>query len=229
MGQRWGVRRYQNKDGSYTNAGRHRYGLGDGESYDGVNKSSGGSGSGSSSSSNSSNSTPQKKKGLTKKQKIALGVAAGVAGAAALGTAAYVHNARNRGVENAKKAMWDEAPDYYWKYRSPTRDDWVKVQDMSTDELIKYHNAQNKENKEMLNRVDRYARNSTFDRKKAGKMQMQMDRNARRMARKYGKDSMDAIQARNDWGDYNWANAVKNRKWSKVKKDLLSYRPAEWT
>lgn len=26
-GQRWGVRRYQNPDGSYTNAGRKRYGL----------------------------------------------------------------------------------------------------------------------------------------------------------------------------------------------------------
>lgn len=28
LGQKWGVRRYQNFDGSYTNAGRKRYGIG---------------------------------------------------------------------------------------------------------------------------------------------------------------------------------------------------------
>lgn len=28
LGQKWGVRRFQNIDGSYTDAGRHRYGLG---------------------------------------------------------------------------------------------------------------------------------------------------------------------------------------------------------
>lgn len=28
-GQKWGVRRYQNEDGSYTDAGRARYGIGD--------------------------------------------------------------------------------------------------------------------------------------------------------------------------------------------------------
>lgn len=32
-GQRWGVRRYQNADGSYTAAGKKRYGVGDGKSY----------------------------------------------------------------------------------------------------------------------------------------------------------------------------------------------------
>lgn len=26
--QKWGVRRYKNRDGSYTEAGRHRYGVG---------------------------------------------------------------------------------------------------------------------------------------------------------------------------------------------------------
>lgn len=26
--QKWGVRRFQNRDGSYTEAGRHRYGVG---------------------------------------------------------------------------------------------------------------------------------------------------------------------------------------------------------
>lgn len=29
LGQKWGVRNYQNKDGSYTEAGRERYGIGD--------------------------------------------------------------------------------------------------------------------------------------------------------------------------------------------------------
>lgn len=28
MGMKWGVRRYQNEDGSYTEAGRKRYGIG---------------------------------------------------------------------------------------------------------------------------------------------------------------------------------------------------------
>lgn len=35
-GMKWGVRRFQNKDGSYTSFGKKRYGVGDGESYGGV-------------------------------------------------------------------------------------------------------------------------------------------------------------------------------------------------
>ena len=35
-GMKWGVRRYQNADGSYTSAGKKRYGVGDGETYGGV-------------------------------------------------------------------------------------------------------------------------------------------------------------------------------------------------
>lgn len=35
-GQKWGVRKYQNEDGSYTQAGKERYGIGDGETYSGV-------------------------------------------------------------------------------------------------------------------------------------------------------------------------------------------------
>ena len=33
-GQKWGVRRFQNADGSYTQAGRERYGIGDGSEQD---------------------------------------------------------------------------------------------------------------------------------------------------------------------------------------------------
>lgn len=39
LGQRWGVRRFQNADGSYTAAGRSRYGISDGRSYEISNKS----------------------------------------------------------------------------------------------------------------------------------------------------------------------------------------------
>ena len=34
LGQRWGIRRFQNKDGSYTSAGRKRYDVGNGERKD---------------------------------------------------------------------------------------------------------------------------------------------------------------------------------------------------
>lgn len=36
LGMKWGVRRFQNADGSYNSAGKKRYGIGDGESYEGV-------------------------------------------------------------------------------------------------------------------------------------------------------------------------------------------------
>ncbi|MCD8202293.1 MAG: hypothetical protein LUD48_01465, partial [Prevotella sp.] len=37
LGQKWGVRRYQNKDGSYTAAGRARYGIaGESNTYPGA-------------------------------------------------------------------------------------------------------------------------------------------------------------------------------------------------
>lgn len=43
LGMKWGVRRYQNSDGSYTSAGKSRYGIGDGKSYGGVKEKKGGS------------------------------------------------------------------------------------------------------------------------------------------------------------------------------------------
>lgn len=41
-GMKWGVRRFQNADGSYTSAGKGRYGVGDGETYKGVKSVKGG-------------------------------------------------------------------------------------------------------------------------------------------------------------------------------------------
>lgn len=38
LGMKWGIRRYQNSDGTYTSAGKSRYGIGDGKSYNGVKK-----------------------------------------------------------------------------------------------------------------------------------------------------------------------------------------------
>lgn len=64
-GQKWGVRRFQNKDGSTTAAGRKRY------STDNANRSS----------SNSGNNSGSKKSGMSKGKKIAIGV--GAVGAAA--------------------------------------------------------------------------------------------------------------------------------------------------
>lgn len=40
-GMKWGVRRFQNADGSYTSAGKGRYGIGDGQSYTGVKSTRG--------------------------------------------------------------------------------------------------------------------------------------------------------------------------------------------
>lgn len=74
-GMRWGVRRYQNPDGTYTAAGRSRYGYGNGRSR-------------SSTESSESNGKTKKKKGLTTGQKVAIGVGA-AAGAAALGYGIY--------------------------------------------------------------------------------------------------------------------------------------------
>ena len=77
-GQKWGVRRYQNKDGSYTSAGKSRYAK-----YDK------GSGSGSKKSSSKSSS----KKGRVGK---ALGAAALGLGAAAAGAYAYSRYKRSK-------------------------------------------------------------------------------------------------------------------------------------
>lgn len=72
-GQKWGNRRYQYEDGSLTPEGRQRYGVGNERRY----------------SSNVTNvkSANQKKKGLTTKQKVAIGITA----AAAIAGGVYIY------------------------------------------------------------------------------------------------------------------------------------------
>ena len=41
LGQKWGIRRYQNDDGSLTPAGRERYGVGEGKSVDDISTAKG--------------------------------------------------------------------------------------------------------------------------------------------------------------------------------------------
>lgn len=68
-GQKWGRRRFQNVDGSYTSSGKTRYGIGDGKTNNGDNK---------------------KKMSTAKKVAIGVGVAATVAGSI------YVANRANK-------------------------------------------------------------------------------------------------------------------------------------
>lgn len=66
-GQRWGIRRYQNPDGTWTDAGKKRYGDSDGDSGGAINKVSGGA-----------------------KKKVAIGVATGAAIVAGTVLTAYL-------------------------------------------------------------------------------------------------------------------------------------------
>ena len=77
-GMHWGVRRFRNKDGSLTSAGKKRYSEGEGE-----------------------------KKQLSKKQKIAIGVAVGV-GVAAAGTALAVYGSKKSKQIKADNAKFEE-------------------------------------------------------------------------------------------------------------------------
>lgn len=82
-GMKWGVRRYQNADGSYTSAGKNRYGVGDGETHGGVKnalRSAGRKITG-------ADLTPEQK--ATRNAKIKK-VALAVAGTAAAAAGAYV-------------------------------------------------------------------------------------------------------------------------------------------
>ena len=90
-GQKWGVRRWQNADGTYNSAGKKRYfGEGSGENYKSV------------SSGKQNNSSAEKEhKGLTDKQKKALKIGAAVAGTALVAYGAYKLN------DKATKALVD--------------------------------------------------------------------------------------------------------------------------
>lgn len=93
-GMKWGVRRYQNSNGSYTSAGKRRYGVGDGKSYSSVGRRGGGSAS------------PDQKAARRAKLKKA---AIAVGGAAALAGAGYLAYKHNKGFRNAVQGARDIA------------------------------------------------------------------------------------------------------------------------
>lgn len=100
-GQKWGVRHYQNTDGSYKPGAEGRY------------DPDGGSRKSSSRSSSTSSSSGSSRKGLSDKQKTALKVGAGVAGAAALAvggkkTLKVAKNALRESNNKAIKKMTDQ-------------------------------------------------------------------------------------------------------------------------
>lgn len=86
-GMKWGVRRYQNSDGTLTAAGKKRY-DGDWDSKSHRPKSTTSKTSGSKGSSKAGNNDESEKKGLTDKQKKALKI-----GAVAVGTAVAAYGA----------------------------------------------------------------------------------------------------------------------------------------
>ena len=100
-GMKWGVRRYQNANGSYTSAGRKRYGVGNGQPYKAV-KGGG-----------ARNTAEAKaaRRAKLKKAAIAVGGAAALAGA---GYLAYKYGkntragqyVRNAGIANAARARY---------------------------------------------------------------------------------------------------------------------------
>lgn len=89
MGMKWGVRRYQNPDGTLTSTGRKRYNMGEK-----TNPQSG-----------TSEPKGSKKKGLTKNQKTALKVGAAVA---VTGLAIYGGYKVSKAIK-ADKAKWEYA------------------------------------------------------------------------------------------------------------------------
>ena len=82
-GMHWGVRRYQNLDGSYTSAGRKRYGFNDSKPYSSV----------------------KKRKGLSKRTKKALKVGLAVAGTAAVAYGVYRFSKSEKGKEIITKIL----------------------------------------------------------------------------------------------------------------------------
>lgn len=86
LGMHWGIRRFQNEDGSLTEAGAKRYGSSTHTSSNGSTHS--GSGGKIGDSSEESEARSARRKEIAKKVAIGIGVAAAVAGAAYLGTRA---------------------------------------------------------------------------------------------------------------------------------------------
>ena len=83
LGMKWGIRRFQNKDGSLTSAGRKRYDTDNGQRSGGsTSKSSNGRGSGSSGNQPRRKMTAEEKKAIAKKVAIGVGVTAALVGGA---------------------------------------------------------------------------------------------------------------------------------------------------
>jgi len=95
-GMKWGVRRFQNSNGSYTSAGKRRYGVGDGKSYSSVGSRGNGR----------TAATPEQKAARRAKLKKA---ALAVGGAAALAGAGYLAYKHNKGFRNAVQGARDIA------------------------------------------------------------------------------------------------------------------------
>ena len=115
LGQKWGVRRFQNPDGSLTSAGRKRYG--DGNSRD-------------------ASSDSGKKKGLTDGQKKALKVGAAIVGTTAV--AALAAYAGSSYVKQAKSIVKDLND--YAQYHGMLTDDLYKQHD-KVNEFYEKHSS----------------------------------------------------------------------------------------
>ena len=103
-GQKWGVRRWQNSDGTFNDAGKKRYfGDGAGENYHKLSKKI------TSSMSNENTSSKQNKTGLSDKQKKALKIGLAVAGTAIAAYGAYklADYALDKNYEKQMKAAHD--------------------------------------------------------------------------------------------------------------------------
>ena len=134
-GQKWGVRRFQNEDRTWTEAGKERYGSGN----DGDKKSSGGS----------AGSSKSGRKGLTDGQKKALKTAAVVAGTAAVaGLAVYAGTkyvdavkteAFNQTMESGKRAIaQQESMSKAWR-------DIAKDYNLMDKDLVDFTSARDRE------------------------------------------------------------------------------------
>ena len=169
-GQKWGVRRFQNEDRTWTEAGKERYGSGG----DSDRKSSTGG------------SSKSGRKGLTEGQKKALKTAAIVAGVAAAGVAAYASvkyvdavktEAWNLTVEKGENALARANEDTkFWEQAAST------YAGMSQDKIKAGHDAVNQIAIDSINDTAAY-NSSTF-------------RNARATLKGNGKKSIPEIEAK---------------------------------
>lgn len=112
-GMKWGVRRFQNADGSYTSAGKSRYGVGDGQSYEGVKSSGQKSGAVDRTKASKKQLTPEEKAARNAKIKKAVIVAGTVAATAALAYAGHKYlkniDAEADKIMRGKKAFSEKA------------------------------------------------------------------------------------------------------------------------